>query len=291
MQGEQVSLHNDHLGSVTLTLASDGDFVQHSHYQPYGDAANIQPSRVQPYGFSGKERDDSGLMYFEARYYDPVSGRFISPDPLFAEQMDKCLGSVIECNLYQYTGNNPVNFTDPSGEGIPILQRLAGGVISIGATAYKAKKHARNLRKIQYNSELMTIMGELTYAGRENKPDGNVWTALIEETVTGKPVNSDKNPKQIKYHIDKAVGEANKLVKMKNSLDKDFVLSTGERRNFFKKADKMLRSLNVLIDKFDQNTSIPDSARKAKRMDYEKNRGGRSGRAEGSNGNSRRKGK
>jgi RHS repeat-associated protein len=31
-------------------------------------------------------------MYFEARYYDPVSGRFISPDPLFAEQMDKCLG-------------------------------------------------------------------------------------------------------------------------------------------------------------------------------------------------------
>ena len=100
---------------MTLTLASDGDLVQHSHYQPYGDAANIQPSRIQPYGFSGKERDDSGLMYFEARYYDPVSGRFISPDPLFAEQMDKCLGSVIECNLYQYTGNNPVMYVDIKG--------------------------------------------------------------------------------------------------------------------------------------------------------------------------------
>lgn len=55
-------------------------------------------------------------MYFEARYYDPISTRFISPDPLFAEQVDKCIGSVIECNLYQYTGNNPVMFVDLDGK-------------------------------------------------------------------------------------------------------------------------------------------------------------------------------
>jgi len=54
-------------------------------------------------------------LYFEARYYDPLSGRFISPDPLFGEQMDKCLSSVIECNLYQYTGNNPVMYVDVAG--------------------------------------------------------------------------------------------------------------------------------------------------------------------------------
>ncbi|NRA24963.1 MAG: hypothetical protein HRU08_10920, partial [Oleispira sp.] len=36
------------------------------------------------YSFSSKEEDGSGLYYFEARYYDPVTTRFVSPDPLFA---------------------------------------------------------------------------------------------------------------------------------------------------------------------------------------------------------------
>ncbi|NRA25004.1 MAG: RHS repeat-associated core domain-containing protein, partial [Oleispira sp.] len=91
----------------------------------------MQPSRIQPYGFSGKERDDSGLMYFEARYYDPLSTRFISPDPLFAEEVGKCVGSVIECNLYQYTGNNPVMYVDQSGEvGLQIAAMVVGAAIS-----------------------------------------------------------------------------------------------------------------------------------------------------------------
>jgi RHS repeat-associated protein len=54
-------------------------------------------------------------MYFEARYYDPLSARFISPDPLFAAEMEKCIESIVECNLYQYTGNNPVNWFDILG--------------------------------------------------------------------------------------------------------------------------------------------------------------------------------
>ena len=115
IQGRFVSLHNDHLGSVTLTLDDQAQVLQHSHYLPYGGAANLQPDEIQPYGFSGKELDDSGLLYFEARYYDPLAGRFISPDPLYAEDMSRCIGSTIECNLYQYTGNNPLNYIDPQG--------------------------------------------------------------------------------------------------------------------------------------------------------------------------------
>jgi RHS repeat-associated protein len=101
---------------VALTTDVNGIVKQGAEYLPYGAPANAQDSKLQPYGFSAKERDASELMYFEARYYDPLSTRFISPDPLFAVEMEKCIESIVECNLYQYTGNNPVNFVDPDGE-------------------------------------------------------------------------------------------------------------------------------------------------------------------------------
>lgn len=108
-------LHNNHLGSVAVTTDSEGAVKQSSVYLPYGAAANLQDSDLQPYSFSAKELDGSGLYYFEARFYDPLTARFISPDPLFAAEIEKCVGSMVECNLYQYTGNNPVNFVDILG--------------------------------------------------------------------------------------------------------------------------------------------------------------------------------
>ena len=194
---------------MTLTLASNGDLVQHSHYQPYGDAANIQPSRVQPYGFSGKERDDSGLMYFEARYYDPVSGRFISPDPLFAEQMDKCLGLVIECNLYQYTGNNPVMYVDYSGtetvklgaefnapiigEGIKLLMEFfspdSSRVYPEGVSANANFSFPGLSGSGEYGFALSidaVVGGEVGSEGKLKNKDGSMnWKQLLRGSVTG----------------------------------------------------------------------------------------------------------
>jgi RHS repeat-associated protein len=63
--------------------------------------------------FTGKERDEeSGLDYFEARYYTNTQGRFTSVDPLMASGS---AGSPQSWNRYAYAINNPLRFTDPTG--------------------------------------------------------------------------------------------------------------------------------------------------------------------------------
>jgi len=63
---------------------------------------------------SGKERDsESGLDYFEARYYGSALGRFTSPDPVFASADH--LTDPQMWNEYAYVRNNPLRLTDPTG--------------------------------------------------------------------------------------------------------------------------------------------------------------------------------
>lgn len=66
------------------------------------------------YRFTDQEQDSAtNLYYYDARYYDPVLGRFISPDPL-QQDISEML-KYGELNAYRYVLNNPVNFIDPLG--------------------------------------------------------------------------------------------------------------------------------------------------------------------------------
>ena len=65
-------------------------------------------------GFTGKERDgETGLAYFGARYFSGAQGRFTSPDTPLADQ---CPQYPQSWNLYSYVRNNPLKFTDPTGQ-------------------------------------------------------------------------------------------------------------------------------------------------------------------------------
>ena len=64
--------------------------------------------------FTAKKRDnETGLDYFNARYFSAPLGRFISPDPLYIEA--RRLADPQQLNLYSYVRNNPLKFRDPTG--------------------------------------------------------------------------------------------------------------------------------------------------------------------------------
>lgn len=124
----------DHLGSSDIVMHSSGRPVEQMLYQPYGSeedprklssnwkahqgaSSQIAPQEKTHHRFTGHYLDeDSGLYYMNARYYDPMLGRFVQPDPLFLSKPEACMESPAECNLYSYAKNNPLKYTDPTGQ-------------------------------------------------------------------------------------------------------------------------------------------------------------------------------
>jgi RHS repeat-associated protein len=73
----------DHLGSATMVTDEAGNPLWQSEYKPFGEVANAQGSLDMEGIFTGKEYDpDTGLYYFNARWYDPATARILTEDPI-----------------------------------------------------------------------------------------------------------------------------------------------------------------------------------------------------------------
>ena len=137
-------LHNDHLGSASSGTLADGSVAWREEYTPFGitlqnDAANDN----QP-GFTGHIKDSAtGLNYMQARYYDPVIGRFLSIDPM---DFVGSGGNPGYFNRYAYTMNDPVNNTDPDGQAcVPCVVWAVIYVADKAYGAYDAAQTAKGL--------------------------------------------------------------------------------------------------------------------------------------------------
>ena len=98
----------DTLGSVSVTLYADGSTESVQLYAPYDATRYSDGSTPTVYGFTGQRADaQTGLMDYGARYYDPVSGRFISADGV----ENNATGD----DPFAYVADNPETMTDPSG--------------------------------------------------------------------------------------------------------------------------------------------------------------------------------
>lgn len=101
--------HNDHLGSASIVTNEGGDVVEETTYDPWGEVKS--GGTKNKYQYTGQEKDDeTGLNYYNARYYDPHTKRFIQPDEIIQNIYDPQT-----LNRYAYVRNNPLKNTDPTG--------------------------------------------------------------------------------------------------------------------------------------------------------------------------------
>ncbi|WP_238527289.1 DUF6531 domain-containing protein [Methylomonas methanica] len=97
--------HQDGIGSVLAMTNATKAVTANQRFDAFGSKIG-GTGTVPQYGYTGREPDASGLIYYRARYYDPNQTRFTQRDPL---------GYTDGINPYLYVHNNPVNFNDPGG--------------------------------------------------------------------------------------------------------------------------------------------------------------------------------
>ena len=99
-------IHQDHLGSTSLVTNSSGNAVAKQRYYPYGQTRATDGTLPTDKEYTGQvsDMDQTGLYYYNARYYDPLLAKFTQADT-----------ANDQLNRYAYVGNNPINRIDPSG--------------------------------------------------------------------------------------------------------------------------------------------------------------------------------
>jgi RHS repeat-associated protein len=96
----------DALGSIVALLDGSGTPQTEYTYGPFGATTAGGSATTNPFAFTGREVDGTGLQYSRARYYDSRLQRFLSEDPI---------GFRGGPNLFAYVANRPTVFMDPFG--------------------------------------------------------------------------------------------------------------------------------------------------------------------------------
>ena len=98
----------DAVATITSLSNATGALANTYTYDSFGNLTASTGTLANPFRYTGRELDsETGVYLYRARYYDANLGRFVSEDPVGFNS-----GTV---NFYDYVGNSPLNFNDPTG--------------------------------------------------------------------------------------------------------------------------------------------------------------------------------
>ena len=140
-------------GNVSEYLTVSGSTAAHFEYDPFGNTAvNTDTGNLFTYRFSTKPRDtETGLYYYGYRYYDPMTGRWPSRDPI------EEFGGV---NLYGMVLNNPIEHIDLLGLAMHPGATM-GEIRSLWEAGYTAAQIAELLRGAASYATIVAAIAKL----------------------------------------------------------------------------------------------------------------------------------
>ena len=152
--GVRHHVFTDHLATVTGTLEYGLGVanVERLRYSPYGDKRGSTGVVAGDRTYTGQVDDMTvtGLMFYNARYYDPVARNFVSPDTIIPDP-----ASTLGWNRYAYVNNSPINANDPSGHCTTSNGTLIDGTDDAPCTPAGFNQALANGRELGVSDELI----------------------------------------------------------------------------------------------------------------------------------------
>ena len=154
----------DGRNSVTGILTETANLTNSYQYDSYGNLTSGTADGVNYYGYNGESTNvKTGLQYLRARYYNAENGTFTTEDSDFGTTENP-----LTRNRYDYTTNNPLNYSDPTGHSLwsrikSTAKKAAKAVKSVGKkivnTAKKVVKTVVNTAKKAAKTIVNTVKG------------------------------------------------------------------------------------------------------------------------------------
>lgn len=117
-------LLSDHLGSTSITTDTSGNKLSELRYKAWGETRYSSGTTFTNYRYTGQREEPSfGLYFYNARWYDPLIGRFAQADTIVPEQSQ----GVQAWDRYAYVNNSPVKYIDPNGHKMIDIDQGGGG--------------------------------------------------------------------------------------------------------------------------------------------------------------------
>lgn len=171
-------LHRDHLASVRMVTDASGNIAEATNYSTYGERLNSGFQTQKSY--IGERFDpETGLLYLNARYMDPVLGRFISPDDW--DPTKEGVGT----NRYAYAQNDPVNKSDQNGHLSVAQAPLSIGDFLKGLLGRDGGNDGKKSDAYQAGAKLRADIGDKLDFAKKMARQPKAWSGVAKQIVGG----------------------------------------------------------------------------------------------------------